>query len=85
MLWNLTSRSPTRLARDVAAGITRPASAAAGLARAAGGLIFLAAGAILLLPLAIGSRTYLILETWAVLTGLLVEQLVGPDIRSRER
>jgi hypothetical protein len=83
MLWNLASRSPAQLARDISAGITKPGTAASGVARGAGGLLLLAAAAVLLLPLAIGSRTYLILETWAVLTGLLVEQIIGPDLRRR--
>ena len=83
MLWNLASRSPARLLRDIGSGIVKPASAASGIARGLGGVFLLAAGAVLLLPLAIGSRTYLILETWTVLTGLLVEQLIGPDFRRR--
>jgi hypothetical protein len=85
MLWNLASRSPAQLVRDLSAGARRPAIAASGIARAIAGLLLLAAGAILLLPLALGSRTYLVLETWTVLTGLLVEQIIGPDVRrSRE-
>jgi hypothetical protein len=57
LLWNLASRSPTRLARD------------------------LAAGASLLFPLAIQTRTFMVLETWTLLTGLLVEQLIGAGVR----
>jgi hypothetical protein len=76
-LWNLAARSPDRVARDLAAGMSRPAVALRGLARFTAGLFLLAAGAVLLLPLAIQTRTFTILETWTVLTGLLVEQLVG--------
>lgn len=83
MLWNLASRSPARLARDVADGLKRAPSAASGIARAIGGLLLLAAGSALLVPLAIGYKTYIILEIWAVLTGLLVEQLIGADLRAR--
>jgi hypothetical protein len=82
MLWNLASRSPARLARDLSGGLFRPVTALSGIARGAGGLFLLAAGALLLFPLALGSRTYLILETWTLLTGLLVEQLIGPDLRA---
>jgi hypothetical protein len=85
MLWNLASRSPARLARDLITGIARPAVAISAIARGAGGLFLLAAGAILLLPLALASRTYVILETWTLLTGLLVEQLIGPDLRAPRR
>ena len=85
MVWNLASRSPAQLVRDIGTGVRRPGSAAAGITRAIAGILLLAAGAVVLLPLVLGSRTYLILETWAVLTGLLVEQLVGNDLRSRRR
>jgi len=34
---------------------------------------------VLLLPLAIQTRTFTILETWTAVTGLLVEQLLGWD------
>jgi hypothetical protein len=81
-LWNLAARSPSRVARDVAAGVSRPAVAVRGLARFTAGLFLLAAGAVLLLPLAIQTRTFTVLETWTVLTGLLVEQLVV--VRNRE-
>jgi hypothetical protein len=80
-LWNLASRSPVRLARDVAAGVTQPAVAARAVARFLGGVFLLTAGAVVLLPLAIQTRTFAVLETWTVLTGLLVEQLIGADFR----
>jgi hypothetical protein len=83
MLWNLASRSPARLARDVAGGITRPGIAARAILRFVTGLLFLAAGAALVLPLTIQVRTFTVLETLTVLTGLLVEQLVGGDLRRR--
>jgi hypothetical protein len=76
-LWKLASRSPFRLARDVAAGTTQPLVALRSVARFIAGLILLVAGAVLLLPLAIQTRTFTILETWTAVTGLLVEQLLG--------
>jgi hypothetical protein len=83
MAWNLASRSPSRLARDVAAGLSRPAVAVRAVTRFAGGLLLLAAGAVLLLPLTQQIRTFTVLETWTVLTGLLVEALIGSDLRAR--
>ena len=82
VLWNLAARSPLRLARDVAAGVSRPAVALRAGGRFAGGLFLLAAGGVLLLPLALQVRTFTVLETWTVLTGLLVEQLIGTDFRN---
>jgi hypothetical protein len=84
VLWNLASRSPLRLARDVAAGVSRPAVALRAVVRFAGGLFLLAAGGVLLVPLSLQVRTFTILETWTVLTGLLVEQLIGADFRTRD-
>lgn len=66
------------MARDIAAGARLgPAVALRGVARFVAGILLLLAGAVLLLPLAIGSRTFTVLETWTVLTALLVDQLVG--------
>jgi hypothetical protein len=76
-LWNLATRSPFRLVRDVVAGTTQPLTALRSVARFIAGLILLIAGAVLLLPLAIQTRTFTILETWTAVTGLLVEQLIG--------
>jgi hypothetical protein len=72
------------LARDVAAGLSRPSAALRGVARVTFGLALLALGAALILPLSIQLRTFTVLETWTVLTGLLVEQLIGGTLRSRE-
>ena len=82
-LWNLASRSPFRLARDVAAGTTRPLVALRSVARFFAGLILLVAGAVLLLPLALQTPTFTILETWTAVTGLLVEQLLGWNNKPR--
>lgn len=84
MLWNLASRSPARLARDLLHGFTRPAIAVRAATRLLTGLLLLAAGAALVLPLTIHVRTFSVLETWTVLTGLFVEQLIGTDLRTRK-
>ena len=71
------------MARDVAAGAGRPAVALRGLARFTGGLLLLLTGAVLLVPLSIQVRTFTVLETWTVLTALLVEGLIGAGARAR--
>jgi hypothetical protein len=83
-LWNLASRSPFRLVRDVVAGTTQPLVALRSVARFMAGLILLIAGAVLLLPLTIQTRTFTILETWTAVTGLLVEQLIGYSNKSSQ-
>ena len=81
MLWNLTSRSPLRLARDIASAARRPASLAQGLFHFVTGLLLLAGGAALLLPLVARGRDFLALETLALLASLAVDQLIGADLR----
>jgi hypothetical protein len=83
MLWNLASRSPAQLIRDIAGGFFRPGVAARAILRFVTGLLFLAAGAALVLPLTLQIRTFTVLETLTVLSGLLVEQLIGADVRRR--
>ncbi len=66
------------MARDIAAGARHgTAVVLRGIARFVAGMLLLLAGAVLLLPLAIGPHTFTVLETWTVLTGLLVNQLLG--------
>ncbi len=79
MIWNLATRSPVRLARDVAGGLRSPAVALRGALQFAVGLLLLVAGISLLVPVAVDGHTLLVLETWTVVTGLLVEQLLGAD------
>jgi hypothetical protein len=83
MAWNLASRSPGQLVRDIGSGLSHPAVALRALVRFSAGLLLLASGAALLLPLTIQIQTFTVLETWTVLTGLFVEQLIGADLRSR--
>jgi hypothetical protein len=85
LLWNLASRSPARLVRDLATGFSRPSTALLAVARTTGGFTLLVIGAALVLPLSIQLRTFTVLETWTVLTGLLVEQLIGADLRRAPR
>jgi hypothetical protein len=82
-LWNLSSRSPAQLARDIAGGARQAGSAVRGFTRFTAGALLLLAGGVLLLPLALRPQTFTILETWAVITGLLVEHLIGADLRAR--
>jgi hypothetical protein len=76
-LWNLASRSPARLLRDLVGGLSQPAAFAHGAARFAAGLALLTATAVLVFPVAIEGRTFMVLETWTLLTGLFVDGLIG--------
>jgi hypothetical protein len=83
LAWNLAARSPSQLARDLGTALSRPAPALWGILRFATGLVLLAAAAVLILPLTITVHTFTVLETWTVLAGLLVAQLVGVNLRAR--
>jgi hypothetical protein len=80
LVWDLATRSPKRLLGDVLAGLRHLSTAVRGLARFLTGACVLIAAASLLLALATNGRTFLVLETWTLVTGLLIEQLVGGEI-----
>ena len=83
VLWNFATRSPVRLVSDIAAGARRFPSLVRGLVLFALGLLLLAGGASLLVPLVDRAPAFIVLETWTVVTGLLVEQLIGDVIWAR--
>jgi hypothetical protein len=85
LLWDLAARTPARLARDLATGLRGPAVALRGLARFIAGSLLLACGALVLVPISIETHTFLVLETWTLVTGLLVEALIGGSRAARER
>jgi hypothetical protein len=84
VVWDIGTRSPLRLAADVRAGLRKKSAIAAGAARFAIGALALLASAAISAPLA--SRVdFTIVEVWALVTALLLEQLIGPDLRARRR
>ncbi len=83
MIWNLAARSPARLARDILAGMRRPGTFVRGLISFVVGLTLLVGSVSLLVPLMLPHQTLLVMITWTVLTGLLVEQIVGPELYAR--
>ncbi|GAC1420850.1 MAG: hypothetical protein NVSMB5_13620 [Candidatus Velthaea sp.] len=82
-MWDIGTRPPRTLVRDILAGIgSRPIFPRA-IVRFSIGFAALAAAAAVTAPLIARSRDLTILEIWTLVAGLLVEQLVGPDIRAR--
>jgi hypothetical protein len=84
VLWNLTVRSPARLVSDLATGLRSPAVLLRGAARTLTGLLLLGAAAAVLNRVALETHTFLVLETWTLVTGLLVEALVGAGRPARD-
>ena len=81
-LWNLATRSPAQLARDVAAA-RRPAAFARGVARLVGGFALLVIAFLIARPAFSTSRSFLFIQTGMLIAALVVENLIGPDIRGR--
>ncbi len=49
------------------------------------GLLLLSGSVSILLPLLLPEHALVVLVTWTMLTGLLVEQIVGADLYGRRR
>ncbi len=83
VVWNLSARAPAQMVRDIAGGVRRPGILVRGIISFLVGLLLLIGSLTLLLPLLLPQHALVVLGTWAALTGLLVAQLVGPDIYGR--
>lgn len=83
VVWDLATRSPQRLIADLAAGGRHWPTLVRGLTRFLTGALVLVAAASLILTLATNGRTFLVLETLTLLSGLLIEQLIGPELPRR--
>ena len=82
-VWNLGTRSPASVLRDMRASVRNRSAFAAGTLRALIGIIFLLAGTILLLPAVANPQAdFAATEVFAFLVALALEHLVGPDVRA---
>lgn len=84
-MWDVGTRPPQRLLRDVAAGARDPAKLGAGLIRFCIGLLLLALAGLVARPALPTLRTYTVMETAMLVAALIVEQLVGDDLRGAAR
>jgi hypothetical protein len=80
-IWDVGTRPPLRLIRDVASAVRVPRVLAGGILRflIGFGLLFLAA--VVARPAMPTMRAFTLIETGMIIAALLVEQLVGPDLR----
>ncbi len=82
-VWNIGTRSPATVLRDVRLRVRDRNSLATGMLRGAIGLIFLVAGTILLWPaVADPESDFAATEIFAFLVALALEHLIGPDLRA---
>jgi hypothetical protein len=80
-VWDVGTRPPLRLARDLAGATRQPRVFAGGLLRFLIGCGLLVLAAFVARPAIPNARVFTLLETGMLVTALLVEQLVGPDLR----
>lgn len=80
-IWDVGTRPPSQLARDVARGARRPRSLAAGTIRFLIGAALLILAGVVARPVIPSKPVFTIVETGTLLVALLVEALVGPDLR----
>lgn len=84
-LWDVGTRAPLRLASDVAAGVRIPRVLALGVLRFIIGAALLLMAADVARPAIPSMHAFTLLETGMLIAALLVETLVGPDVRRRLR
>lgn len=85
ILWDVGTRPPLQLARDVARGVRVPRVFAFGLLRLIVGGALLFAAADVARPGMPTMQAFTFIETGMLVAALLVEQLVGPDLRRQMR
>jgi hypothetical protein len=85
VVWDVGTRAPVNLVRDIVAGFRRPTALVRGVVR------FLAGAALLVLAFVVArpgfptSRSFMVIQTGMLIAALIVENLIGPDLRRRAR
>ncbi len=69
--------------RDLVRGFRRPGTLVRGIVSFLVGVLLIVGSTSILVPLALPVHALVVLMTWTVVTGLLVEQIVGPDLYAR--
>ena len=85
VIWDVGTRPPLTLARDVARGARSPRAFGLGVLRFVAGAALLIVAALIARPALPTMRTFTFVETGMLIAALLVEQFVGPDLRARMR
>ncbi len=84
-VWDIGTRPPTQLGRDVARGMRTPQLFVRGLVRFALGAALLFLAAVIARPAMPTLGAFMLIETGMLIAALLVENLIGPDLRRRAR
>jgi hypothetical protein len=83
VVWDIGTRSPLRLLVDVRAGLRKRAAIVRGLVRLVLGALALLAAAGVSAPVATRAGDFTVIECGALVIALVIEQLIGPDLRAR--
>jgi hypothetical protein len=82
IVWDVGTRPPVRLIADVLAGVRRPGVLARGTLRFLTGFALLLLAGYVAQPAMPNAQTFTLLETVMIVAALLVEMLVGNDLRA---
>lgn len=85
VIWDVGTRPPGALLRDLRAGVRVPRVFFAGLLRFGAGMGLLVLAGLIARPATPTGQAFTFLETWMVVAALLVEMLIGNDLRARVR
>jgi hypothetical protein len=85
VIWDIGTRSPARLLAEVRAGVRKRSALLRGALRLVTGVLALLVAAAVSAPVATRAFDFTVIECWALVTGLVLEQLVGPALRSLRR
>ena len=81
-IWNIGTRPPAELIADIRTGVRARATLMRGLAAFVWGLVLLVVGTIVLIPV-VRTSFLRLLVVYTVIAALILEQLLGADLRAR--
>lgn len=81
IVWDAGTRGPVRLVEDIARGFSSLRTFTVGFARFFTGIVAIAIGALAIVPIIAHTRQPGVIEGLTLITGLIVEILVGVDLR----
>ena len=84
-VWDVGTRPPAELIRDITRGFRLPRSVVGGAVRFAIGLALLFLAGAVARPAMPTLQAFTLIETGMLIAALLVEALIGPDLRRRFR
>ena len=85
IIWDVGTRPPLVLARDVLRGARQPAVLGRGIVRFAAGGALLILAAVIARPAIPSAAAFSVLETGMLIVALLIEALLGTELRARAR